>query len=125
LESDRGRRKKLRRNRLELLKWRAAIRAGFGTVAKMEDQTTPGERAKLLAVCWMDGTGEEWQRIAAELYNLGLRTLQAQGATIPDDAWKDADAMELFKALNPDNKPLSQAVDWNAAEASLKRLAGF
>lgn len=91
----------------------------------MEDGTTPEERAKLLAVCWLDGAGEEWQRIAAELYNLGLRTLQAQGATIDDGLWKSADDMELFQLLNPPEAVDSVDVDWNAAEASLKRLAGF
>lgn len=118
-------RKKLRRNRLELLKWRAALRGGFGSVAAMEEKLSRGELSKLLAVCWLDGAGEEWQRIAAELVNLSLRLMRAQGAEIRDDAWKSPHDMEMFKYLNPQGQTPEPEMNWDAAMAMGRSMAGL
>lgn len=111
-----------------MLRWRVAVKAGFGTVARLEDSTTNEERATLYALATLDGWGEEWQRIAAEVRNASLRIAASNGAKIDDDAYKDARDMEYFRDRNnPDESLPEEATlaEWAAAEQMLKGLAGF
>jgi len=107
------------------LKWRTALRGGFGSVAAMEDRLSRGELLKLLAVCWLDGAGEEWQRIAAELFNLYLRMAKLKGVDIDDSQWKSARDMELYRSLNPEGASERVEMDWDAAEAMGRSMAGL
>ena len=91
----------------------------------MEDRLSHGELLKLLATCWLDGAGEEWQRIAAEMFNQYLRLAKLQGVDVSDDQWKSARDMELYRSLNPDGGEQRVVMDWNAAEAMGRSLAGF
>lgn len=124
---DRGRRKKLRRDRLELLRWRVATRLGFATVANLEEATTHDERAKLYALARLDGWGEEWQRLAMEIRRMMLRLAATSGGKVEEGEWPATERdVEYFRDWNDDEEADdSEAEQWAAAEQSLKRLAGL
>lgn len=103
------------------------MRCGFGTVANLEDQTEPDERAKMYAVAWLDGWGEEWQRTAFELRRLLLRLIASQGGNVDDEEWPASERdMEYFSRLNPERPAQDDADVWAAVEASMKQaMAGL
>lgn len=127
MEDHRGSRKKLRRDRLELLRWRTAMRCGYGTVASLEDQTEPDERAKMYAVAWLDGWGEEWQRTAVEMRRLLLRLIAASGGKVDGEEWPASERdLEYFSRLNPELPAQDETDVWAAVEASMKQtMAGL
>jgi hypothetical protein len=86
----------------------------------MDEETTPDERAKLLAVCWLDGVGEEWQRVAVEMFNASLRIAMSNGAKYESSDFLDAIDMEYFKHLNPIESKATPDIDWAAAEAQFR-----
>jgi hypothetical protein len=88
----------------------------------MEEHTTPAEQVKLMAVCWLDGVGEEWQRVSAEVFNGSLR---ARGGRVEAEEFKSGCDMEYFQQFNPPEQSKQSEVDWQAVEASMKGLAGF
>lgn len=91
----------------------------------MQAETTPAEQVKLMAVCWLDGVGEEWQRISAEVFNGSLRAAQAQGVKIEPEEFKSGHDIEYFKTLNPPEESTEKETDWQAVESAMKGLAGF
>ena len=91
----------------------------------MEAETTPAEQVKLMAVCWLDGVGEEWQRVAAEVFNGSLRAAQAQGVKIESEEFKSGSDMEYFKTINPPEESTEKGTDWDAVQVAMKGLAGF
>jgi hypothetical protein len=91
----------------------------------MDEETTPEEQAKIMAVCYLDGVGEEWQRVAVEIFNASLRIARSNGAKYESTDFLDAGDMEYFKRLNPGEQKTEPEVDWAAVESSLKGLAGF
>jgi len=102
------------------------MRCGFGTVARLEDETTCDERAKMYAVAMLDGWGEEWQRAAVELRRLLLRLIAASGGKVDDEEWPASERdLEYFARLNPERPPQDEANEWAAIEASMKRMAGL
>ena len=117
-----SRRKKLRDDRLELLRWRVAAKLGFASVAKWEDATTPDERASMIALALLDGWGEEWQEIAARIVN--QMHLQAAGKLDAENYTSSHDMRRRFAWIDePDDKPAE--IDWNAAAANMaKAFAG-
>lgn len=103
------------------------MRCGYGTVANLEEQTEPNERAKMYAVAWLDGWGEEWQRTAVELRRLLLRLIAAQGGNVDDDEWPASERdLEYFSRLNPELPAQDETDVWAAVEASMKQtMAGL
>lgn len=87
----------------------------------MDDETTPEDRVKLLAVCWLDGVGEEWQRVAVEVFNASLRIAMSNGAQLEASDFRDACDMEYFKHLNHAKETATPDIDWAAAEAQLRQ----
>jgi hypothetical protein len=113
-----SRRKKLRDDRLELLRWRVAARLGFKSVDSWIEATTERERSYMMALALLDGWGEEWQELASRLVNL-MRTT-AQHELKADDALTSEDVRRRWQWLDePDNAP--QEVDWDAAATAMRQ----
>ena len=111
-----SRRKKLRDDRLELLRWRVAAKLGFASVARWEDSTTSDERAHMIAVALLDGWGEEWQEVAARIVN--QMHLAAAGKLDAENYTSSHDMRRRFAWIEEqDDKP--EEIDWNAAAASM------
>lgn len=91
----------------------------------MDEATTPDERAKIMAACLLDGEGERWARLAVEIHNASIRICAAHGVTGLE--FKGLADMEYFRDWNPPQEVdhAATAEEWAAAEATLKRLAGF
>ena len=86
----------------------------------MDEETTPEEQAKVMAVCWLDGVGEEWQRVAVEVFNASLRIAMSNGAKYESSDFLDAGDMEYFRHLNPAETKETPELDWAAVEAQLR-----
>ncbi len=86
----------------------------------MDEQATPEEQTKIMAVCYLDGVGEEWQRVAAEVFNASLRIAMSNGSKFEATDFLDAGDMEYFRHLNPAETKESPELDWAAVEAQLR-----
>lgn len=118
-----GRRKKLRTDRLELLRWRVALQLGFQSVEEWLIATPADWQAKQLAVAWLDRWGDATDEILAQAHNSALIVATASGAKIADESWKTASDVERTPkdASDAANKePTAQ--DWSACEAMFRSI---
>jgi hypothetical protein len=99
---------------VELLRWRVAARLGFHSVDAWYDATTPDDRANMMAVAWLDGWGEEYQQIAAEIHNASLRAANASGAKYTNDDAKGPEDMRRCQHIERDTKPVVTRDQWAA-----------
>ena len=100
------------------------MKAGFGTVANLEDNTTPEERRRLYAVAMLDGWGEEWQRQAAPLMRLLWIVAASGGANPPEELWPktERDLEYWHEWASDDEQDGGPSIE--QIEARLKQLAG-
>lgn len=112
--------KKLRADRLELLRCRTAARLGFATVAEWQEATTLEERNQMLAVALLDGWGEEWQEVASVVHNVGMLLVSALAkGNVDKDTLKAPEDMRRFRHLETTSKPTPTTADWGAFAKTL------
>lgn len=116
-----GRDKKLKRDRLELLRWRVAARLRYKSVAAWEADTEPTERAYMLAIAMLDAWGEEWQEIAARVHNAALNVCASNGADVDKLPFKNADDMRRRWASIDEPERQGDGIDWQAAQAAFRQ----
>ena len=76
--------------------YRVAQRLGYKTVADLVDEMPKDELAKWLAVCWIDGWGEDYWRsaqVTKEIHDLLLVLLRYMGAGIMPRDFKQIDKL--------------------------------
>ena len=118
MDADQGRRKKLRDDRLELLRWRVAAKLGYPSVAAWMEATTQREQSYMIALAMLDGWGEEWQEIAARLVNLLRGT--ARHEVKAEDVLTSHDVRRRWLWLEEDSDELAE-VDWQAAATAMRQ----
>jgi len=101
-----------------LYRLRAAVKGGFGSIAKMQAALSSAEEAELTALAMLDADGEAWRRVGP----IVRAVLAAAGIDSKDI---DDNAYEPHQWANGDDDQVDQAALWAAAEAAGKRMAGL
>jgi hypothetical protein len=105
------------------------MRSGFGTVARLESETTEQERATMYAVGLLDGWGEEWQRVVLPLVQWLWRVVAVNGGKPDEQSYPATERdLEYWQAWNPARREQDTAPtpdELAAAEAMMKRWAGL
>lgn len=115
-----GRGKKLRGDRLELLRWRVALQLGYQSVEEWLLATPSDWQAKQLAVAWLDRWGESTDDVLAQVHNSALVVAASNGVRPDKDSWKTGRDLERTPQDAAAQDEPKQ--DWAACEAMFRSI---
>lgn len=115
-----GRGKKLRADRLELLRWRVALQLGYQSVEEWLLATPSDWQAKQLAVAWLDRWGESTDDLLAQAHNSALVVTAAHGCKVDERSWKTGEQMQRTPADAGQQSEPQQ--DWKACESMFRSI---
>jgi len=104
-----------------LLRFRAAAKCSR-SIGEF-DELPHDEQVKWLALCLLDGDGEEWMHITQAIKNGLLDVCRTGGAHIDNSAYVSLEEVERYRQFNPAVVPHEMSRDAFAAhEATLRNM---